>query len=72
VPFSGSSTVPSQLLPTWVFWLIEFHVVCGCVYIMWRPGVYPRKKPKLACNSEGTDELPEDGTQLLEHVGAAK
>jgi hypothetical protein len=26
----------------------------------------------LACNSEGTDELPEDGTQLLKHVGAAK
>jgi hypothetical protein len=29
-------------------------------------------KPKLACNSEGTDELPEDGTQLPKHVGAAK
>jgi hypothetical protein len=26
----------------------------------------------LACNSEGTDELPEDGTQLPKHVGAAK
>jgi hypothetical protein len=30
------------------------------------------KKSKLACNSEGTDELPEDGTQLPKHVGAAK
>jgi hypothetical protein len=30
------------------------------------------QKPKLACNSEGTDELPQDGTQLLKHVGAAK
>jgi hypothetical protein len=29
-------------------------------------------KPKSACNSEGTDELPEDGTQLPKHVGAAK
>jgi hypothetical protein len=29
-------------------------------------------KPKLAYNSEGTDELPEDGTQLPKHVGAAK
>jgi hypothetical protein len=26
----------------------------------------------LACNSEGTDELLEDGTQLPKHVGAAK
>jgi hypothetical protein len=25
----------------------------------------------LAYNSEVTDELPEDGTQLLKHVGAA-
>jgi hypothetical protein len=30
------------------------------------------QKPKLACNSEGTDELPEDGTQLPKHVGTAK
>jgi hypothetical protein len=29
-------------------------------------------KPKLACNSEGTDELLEDGTQSPKHVGAAK
>jgi hypothetical protein len=29
-------------------------------------------KPKLACNSEGTDELPKDGTQLPKHVVAAK
>jgi hypothetical protein len=28
--------------------------------------------PTLACNSEGTDELPEDGTQSPKHVGAAK
>jgi hypothetical protein len=27
---------------------------------------------KLACNSEGTDELAEDGTQLPKHVAAAK
>jgi hypothetical protein len=26
----------------------------------------------LACNSEGTEKLPEDGTQLLKHVAAAK
>jgi hypothetical protein len=30
------------------------------------------QKPKLACNSEGTDELPEDGTQLPKRVGASK
>jgi hypothetical protein len=22
-------------LPTWVFWLIKFFVVCGYVYVMW-------------------------------------
>jgi hypothetical protein len=26
----------------------------------------------VACNSEGTDKLPEDGTQLPKHVAAAK
>jgi hypothetical protein len=30
------------------------------------------QKPKLACKSEGTEQLPEDGTQLPKHVGAAK
>jgi hypothetical protein len=30
------------------------------------------QKPKLVCNSEGTDGLPEDGTQLPKYVGAAK
>jgi hypothetical protein len=30
------------------------------------------QKSKLACNSEGTDELPNDGTQLPKHVEAAK
>jgi hypothetical protein len=28
--------------------------------------------PKLACNSEGIGQLPEDGIQLPKHVGAAK
>jgi hypothetical protein len=26
-------------MPIWV-WLIKFCVVCGCVYVMWRPGAY--------------------------------
>jgi hypothetical protein len=30
------------------------------------------QKFKLTCNSYGTDELTEDGTQLQKHVGAAK
>jgi hypothetical protein len=30
------------------------------------------QNPKLSRNSEGTDELPEDGTQLPKYVGAAK
>jgi hypothetical protein len=34
--------------------------------------VLSTQNPKLACNSEGTEELPEDGTQLPKHVGAAK
>jgi hypothetical protein len=29
-------------------------------------------KPKLACDSEGTDELSDNVTQLPKHVGAAK
>jgi hypothetical protein len=29
-------------------------------------------KPKVACNTGGTDVLPEDGTQLAKHVEAAK
>jgi hypothetical protein len=31
-----------------------------------------KQKPKLACNSEDTDEVPEDGTQLSKHAEAAK
>jgi hypothetical protein len=30
------------------------------------------KKSKLLCNSEGTDEFAEDGTQLPKHVEAAE
>jgi hypothetical protein len=30
------------------------------------------QKPELACNSEDTDELPDDVTQLPKHVAAAK
>jgi hypothetical protein len=30
------------------------------------------QKSKLECNSEGADELPEDGTQLPKPVEAAK
>jgi hypothetical protein len=31
-----------------------------------------QQNSKLACNSEGTDKFPEDGTQLPKRVGAAK
>jgi hypothetical protein len=40
VPYSGSSSVPSELHANLDFWLIKFRVVCGCVCIMWRPGAY--------------------------------
>jgi hypothetical protein len=87
VPSSGSLPVPSELHANFGVWLIKFCVVCGCVYITWQPGTPDRymaytqphttqnfinQTPKLACNSEGTGELPKDGTQLPEHVGAAK
>jgi hypothetical protein len=29
-------------------------------------------RPKSACNSAGTEELPEDGTQVPKHVGATE
>jgi hypothetical protein len=63
-------------------WLCVYYVAGGCVPICTRR---PRSiqittyytdfyqpKPKLACNSESTDEFPEDGTQLPKHVGATK
>jgi hypothetical protein len=51
------------------FWLIEFCVSCSCVYTH----VYTQPHTThVVRNSEGTDELPEDGTQLPKHVGAAK
>jgi hypothetical protein len=87
VPSTESSSDPSELHVNLDFWLIKFYAVCGCVYIMWQPGasgchvIYTKthiaqnfinQKSKLACNSEGTDELPVDGTQLTKHVAAAK
>jgi hypothetical protein len=59
-----------QFLSVYYFTLLLLHVsatVCqhttqNCI----------NQKPKLACNSEGTDELPENGTQLPKHVGTAK
>jgi hypothetical protein len=30
------------------------------------------KEIKMVCNSEGTDELPENGTQLPKHIEAEK
>jgi hypothetical protein len=29
-------------------------------------------RPKSACNSAGTEQLPEDGTQVPKHVGATE
>jgi hypothetical protein len=43
--------------------LIKFYVVHTTQNFI-------NKKSKLAYNSEGTDELPEDGTQFPKHVGA--
>jgi hypothetical protein len=38
VSSSGSSFVPTELQCDLDFWLIKFCVICGCVYVMWRPG----------------------------------
>jgi hypothetical protein len=59
-------------------WLCVYYVVAWCVSIclsrhttthyteLYQP------KPNLTCNSEGTNEPPENGTQLPKHSGAAK
>jgi hypothetical protein len=47
------------------FLLIKFYVVHKLLH-----RILSTKKSKLACNSKGTDELPEDGTQFPKHVGA--
>jgi hypothetical protein len=59
------------LLSYMPFWVSVNKILCSvwlCVYYT----EFYQPKPKLACNSEGTDEVPEDGTQLPKHVGAAK
>jgi hypothetical protein len=58
-------------------WLCVCYVATWCVSIdaHTQPHTtqnFINQKPKLACNSEGTEELPQDGTQLPKHVGAAK
>jgi hypothetical protein len=61
-------------------WLCVYYVAAWCVSIC-RPlhsihtitqytELY-QPKLKLACNSEVTDELPDDGTQLPKHAGTA-
>jgi hypothetical protein len=73
-------------MPSSGSWLIKFCVVCGCVYAMWRHGAYRSADRHIRYtqphttqnfinqnpNWQGTDELPEDGTYLPKHVGAAK
>jgi hypothetical protein len=62
-------------------WLCVYYVA-ACRSIRTRPPHnlhithttqnFINQKLKLACNSEGRDELLEDGTQVPKHVGAAK
>jgi hypothetical protein len=82
VPSSGSSSVPAELQADLDLWLIKFCVVRGCVRIALgcrTIHTQPRNtqnfinhRPKSACNSAGTEQLPEDGTQLPKYVGAAE
>jgi hypothetical protein len=44
----------------------------NCVIVCIPRSTLKNQKPKSSCNSEGTDDLPEDGTHLPKHVGAAK
>jgi hypothetical protein len=56
----------------------------GCVFIVRRLGRHKintqpcatqnfiNHRPKSACNSAGTEEPPEDGTQMPKHVGATE
>jgi hypothetical protein len=52
-------------------WVLGVTILCSIHTAIYYTEFY-QPKPKLACNSEGTGELPEDGTQLPKHVGAAK
>jgi hypothetical protein len=86
VPSSGSSAVHAELQADLGLWLITFCVVRGCVFIVPRAcadrrtmNTQPRTthnfinhRAKSACNSAGTGELPEDGTQVPKHVGATE
>jgi hypothetical protein len=64
-----------QFLSVYYFTFLLLHVSAGRHIMYTQPHTirnFIKQNPKLACNSEGTDELPEDGTQLPKHVGAAK
>jgi hypothetical protein len=52
-------------------WILVDKSLCSIHTTTYYTEFY-QPKPKLASNSEGTDELPEDGTQLPKHIGAAK
>jgi hypothetical protein len=52
-------------------WVSVDKILCSIHTTTYSAECY-QQTPKLACNSEGTDELPDDGTQLSKHVGAAK
>jgi hypothetical protein len=57
-------------------WLRVYYVVTPDHHILYaQPHTiqnFINQKPKLACNSECTDDLPEDGTQLPKHIRAEK
>jgi hypothetical protein len=53
-------------------WLCVYYVAARpCHHIIYTQN-FINQKPKLACTSEDTYDIPEDGTQLAKPVGAAK
>jgi hypothetical protein len=78
----GASLYLLSYIPIWVLvdrilcsvWLCVRYLAAWCVYAHTTTYYteFYQPKAKLAFNSESTDELPEDGTQLPKHVGASK
>jgi hypothetical protein len=73
--------VPAELHANGMQWLIRLCVVRCYVSVMWRPGlcrlhirlqILINHCIRLACNSVGKEELPDDDTHVSKHVGAAE
>jgi hypothetical protein len=65
--------VPAELHANRMQWLLRLCVIRFYVYVMWRPGMHRSvHTDRFACKSAGTEELPDDDTQVSKHVGVAE